>query len=321
MFEGVPWMIGGGQAVHSSNIGRVLAHTAFGGATGITRPEDLKVVALPTPGGAVRVMPGSGPIENTYPGVNSEAYVIRNPEATDVTVPATGSTGGQVRYVIVRIDDPQYGGNASGPDGPYVYPTLVSSLSGITYPYMALARINQPANTATITGSMITDLRKIAVPRRKTELRTHAVTVGNEDDINSTTHYPDGGETWPESTENDWGFFEIPTWATRMKIVMNWSGVRSPGGDTWGQAWVQVGYSLNPDHIVTQVTSYDTSGMGTPFRLHMMVADEIPIPKALRGGEHKIYPRVNVIGGASARLRLDAGSSISLQVEFMETPD
>lgn len=318
----VPWMIGGGEAVHSADVARSALYSVNGGANGITRPGDFRCTALPVPGAAVRIGPGGGTFDNRYPGGAGQSYSARAGESTDVPVAATGSAGSAVKYVILRIDDPQYGGQATGPTGPYVRAEIVTSISNLAYPFIELARIDQPANTATITQSMITDLRQVARPRIKTELRVISIFSGQEDVLSSTSAYPDGGETWPEAAENAWSFIDIPDWATRCKIIMHWSGVTAPGGDTWGWAWVQVGYTVNPDNFKTQGVFYDTTGIPNRSRIHIMAADEKPIPAALRGGAHKFYPRANVLGGPTAsRLKLDAGSTMALHIEFMERPD
>lgn len=323
--EGVPWMIGAEGAKHPAEVGRRLAWAAMKGEPGVIQPGDFKVLALQTPGGAIRVQPGGVSVENTYPGGKGQVYIAHEGVETQLSVPATGSSGGATYYVIARIADPQYAGNppANPADGPYWWLDVVNTEAGITYPYELLAHINVPANTATITQAMIVDRRRIAMARTKSEMRTFAVLASQAEQINNYGAYPDGGETWPVETEADWGYFDVPKWATRAKVILHWSGVQVPGGNTWGWAWAQIGFSVNPDHVVTQGTFYDTTGVEQRNRMHLMVADEIRIPAALRGGAHKIYPRANVLGESSlaSRLTLDGGSTLLLQVEWMEIPD
>lgn len=327
-FDGVPWMIGGDQAVHSADVGRQLAYMASSGAAGVTLPTDLHTKQLATPGSAVRIARGGGVIPNTYPGAVAQSYVVRNPEETEINVPATGSGGGATRYVIVRVDDPQFNGGRLPDDpakGPYVFPELVSTLDGIAFPYIPLCKIEQPKNTATITNAMITDMREVAVPRAKSEMRTYALLSGDRAELKSSTggDGAEGGQTWPRAVEDAWGEMEIPSWATRMKIVMMWAGARAPAGNAYGTLWVQVAPTVNPDHFVTQTTMYNGDATTDSSRHTLVVADNRYIPKALRGTKQKIYPRGNRNNASKTGMNfsLDGVSSMVLQVEFMERAD
>ena len=179
-----------------------------------------------------------------------------------------------------------------------------------------------PANTGTVTSGMITDLREVALPRRLSELRTYAFTAGKGASLSSTSAYPSGA-TWAPDAPEAWGEISIPAWATRCKIVMMWSGVSAPAGNAIGYMWVQVGLNSNPDRIITQATKYDTASSGGTTRQLFVAADEQFIPAELRGTGQKFYPRANVNAGipSNAHVKLDSGSSMVLQVEFMERAD
>ena len=163
----VPWAIGNG-AENSVELARADAFVGSSGATGIVDPTDFKVVALPTPGAAVRVRKGTGVIRNIYPGAFGQSYVVQEQSNTDVPVAATGASGAATKYVYVLITDSQYGGQApsSVENGPYNDYAVTTTLPS-NQPYLLLARINQPASTATITNAMITDLREVANPKEK----------------------------------------------------------------------------------------------------------------------------------------------------------
>jgi hypothetical protein len=318
--EPVPWFVGG-EAEHSASVARMVAWAATSGARGIILPTDMQVKALPVPGTAVQVWPGGAVMPNDYPGGNRESYMVNNESASDVPIAATSSSGPAVKYVIIRIDDPEFDGPtpADPVNGPYTRFAVVTSISNLEYPHVVLARINQPASTGTITQAMITDLRKVANPRKEPAMFTHNMTGGQDDLLDATSAYPAGGETWPEATETAWGTIDIPTWATRMKVKMTWAGVRFPGGDAWGYTWIQVAATANPNHFVTQATTWDSTGVGGVHRQVLIAADDKAIPAALRGTSQKIYPRANVNGGAAgARPKLDATSAIILEVEFYE---
>jgi hypothetical protein len=327
-----PLYVGGG-AEHSPEVIRQAHYDSMGGAEGVSRWNSLRVWSESVPTTTIRVLPGGATINNRYPGGDGQAYSARNISQTSVPVTATGSTGGRTDLLVLRILDPQYEGQppADPTDFDYTRFEIIEGVPagtetfaelGLSYPAIELAKLTIPANTATITQAMITDLRSVARPKSHTETRALSIVTGQEDTISSTSNYPDGGETWPEAAEAAWGFFKIPEWATQAKVIMHWDGIMAPGGDTWGWIWVQIGYSVNPDHVVTQGVWYDTTGVANKSRQHAMVAGTIGIPAALRGGKHKIYGRANVLGGAtSARLQLNSGSTMSLDVTFLERPE
>lgn len=319
MLETVPWFVGGG-AEHSPDVARMLAHVATGGANGITRAGDLKVTELSVPGAFVQVLPGGALLANKYPGGDQQSYVARNITATNVPIEATDSTGGDVKYIIIQIEDPQFDGPVPADPvvGPYVKFAVVPTIDGLNFPHLVLARIDQPASTSTITQSMITDLRKVAQPRVLTAMYTYNLVTPEEDVLNDISNYPEG-ETWPEATEVAWGQIDIPEWATHMKIKMTWAGVRYPGGDAWGYAWVQVAPTVHPDHFVTQAVTWDSDNNPNIHREVIIAADDKEIPESLRGTAQKIYPRANVNGGSSAAYpKLDSTSAMILEVEFYE---
>lgn len=172
----VPWGVGGGAA-HSADVARNLAYVATEGSSGVTRPNDMKVSALTTPAGFVRVGEGAAVIRGSYSNQKNQSYTSMNDGDVNVAIPSTSGTA-RADMLVLRIDDPQYGGSippnvASGPYAKYAVISNVGSTAtdvpaGIGYPAIPLARINVPVNTSAITNAMITDLRKIANPATPT---------------------------------------------------------------------------------------------------------------------------------------------------------
>lgn len=330
--DSTPWFVGGG-AQHSPEVARLLAYASTSGAEGVVEPASLRVSAQSTPNGTVAVRPGAALISNRYAGGGQQTYVLRNATSTNVTIPATGSGGGRTDAIIARVLDPQYEGAAPSDPVTFQYarierigsvPYGLEDISELNLPYPAilLATITMYANEGTIQQSMIRDKRKVAIPRRETALRTHALVGSDTYTLQVSTAYPDGGQTWPPSTETAWGEIPIPKWATRAKIVMWWGGISVPAGEAYGLLWVQVGATANPKNVKTQAVRYDSANASNHSRQAQFVADEISIPAELRGTSQKFYPRGNWGGGHSgSRWVLDAASNLLLQVEFMETAD
>lgn len=229
-----PWFIGGG-AEHSPEVARALAYVATRGSEGIAGVTDLRVEAQPIPDNTVRVIPGGGHMLNRYPGNPGQSYTLRNSSATAVPIPPTGSSGGRTDLVIARVLDPQYEGVAPADPTTFEYARL-TTITGVSssvksakelnlgYPAIALARITIPANTATITSSMITDLRRVALPRRERAM---------------VTIFPDTNLVIPTSGYNYWPITAaqrplifVPEWATRVDIHANVTGIKFDKGST-----------------------------------------------------------------------------------------
>lgn len=332
MMDRTPWFVGNG-AQHSPEVARLLAYAGTSGAEGVVGVADMRVQSQAVAGASVRVLPGAALILNRYAGGGQQSYVARNATQTDIPVTATGSGGGRTDLVVARVLDPQYEGQPPVDPTDFDYArvviiqgvpagTVTAAQLNLGYPAIALAKITLPASTATVTQSMITDLREVAIPRRKTELRVLQLTGGQSVTLASGTAYPDGGQTFPVETEAAWGKIYIPDWATYCKIIMTWTGIGTPQGNAAGFLWAQVGGTVNPANFKTQAVKYDTLNAGGFTRQMYRAPDLRYIPAALRGTSQNFYPRGNVLSGAaSARLTMDAASGIDLQVEFMEQAD
>lgn len=326
----VPWMVDGG--LHPSEVGRTLAYQALGGAEGVGGINDLKVRPLAVPGRGFRVAGGTASMLNRYAGWpegGQQMYVGRN--AGDDIVNhdmATGSGGGRSDLVVARVLDPQYGAQPpTNPSaGPYIATQVITGVpsntkraedvASITYPAIALARIDYPASTSTISAGMIVDLRKVARPRRERYVRTYALAAGEEDILTTTVS---GGETWPNVELAAW-YVDVPRWATAARIVATWGSVKVPPGNAYGTIWARVGGGTT--FAATDTVFWDTPGSADQGRQTFTLGGEITIPAALRGTQQQLrmYGRLTA-GAAAARPRLDAGSSIVYDIEFLERAD
>ena len=315
----VPWAIGNG-AENSVELARAGLYVGSNGATGIVGIGDFKVSALPTPGAAVRVAKGTGVIASNYPGTFGQSYAVQEQAYTDVPVAATGSSGGATKYVYVLIEDTQYGGQTppSVENGPYNSYQVTTTLPS-AQPYLLLARINQPASTATIQNTHITDLREVANPRTKPELRTYALLAEDTETLATTGVDNSTGETWPRQADTVQTPIDIPSYATRVRVVQTWAGVLAPGTRIAGRVWLQIGGDGNPNRVRTQTVKYATGP--TDSRDTIVVADMVWIPPALRGTSQKFIPRGNREPGSSGVLTLDGASAIVTQIEFLERAD
>ena len=318
----VPYVVHG--AKHSAGVFRQAHYDAMGGAHGISSVGALHVKQTGTPSNQVQVAPGGATILNTYQGGAGQAYSFRNASTTLVDVPASDSTGAKSWWIIACIEDPQFGGQAPSDPlaGPYAFIRCVAKGSNLDYPHELLAEIVVPKSTATITNAMITSKRVVARPRSEPGLRTYALLAGDSANLTTTTPHP-GGQTWPVAVEDAWGEVDVPEWATAVRVVMTWVGVRSNGGNVFGHTWVQLGANVNPDRVITQSVKYDFADTPDTARSTLVAADIRSVPAGLRGTSQKFYPRGHRDSGSDSGkfLRLDGGSAMVLQYEFMERAD
>lgn len=317
----VPWAIGNG-AENSVELARADAFVGSSGATGIVDPTDFKVVALPTPGAAVRVRKGTGVIRNIYPGAFGQSYVVQEQSNTDVPVAATGSSGAATKYVYVLITDSQYGGQApsSVENGPYNDYAVTTTLPS-NQPYLLLARINQPASTATITNSMITDLREVANPKEKIVNRSRPL---NLTDVETLTQTDPIGERFPNSGGGQ--NIDVPSWATRAIIETEWLMVNERPGNAYGAIWVEYG-PLNSGgqdrQYSTQRFRWNTQAGSDSSRGIWKISDDVYIPAALRGTSQVFSMRgyLTYTSNGAARPQMDQHSGIVFKVTFLQVAD
>lgn len=328
----VPWAIGNG-AENSVELARAAAFIGSSGSTGVVDPVDFGVTALPTPGGAVRVKLGTGVIRSTYPGVVGQSYVVQEQSHTDVPVAATGSSGAAVKYVYVLITDTQYGGQnpPSAEDGPYNDYAVTTTLPQ-NQPYLLLARINQPASTATIQNAHITDLRELAMPKR--EPLTFGRPRINGDAEPPWTAYlkqsvSSGGEKFPGGNGDPNAFqVYVPAWATRILIDSSWMGVRyAANSNPFGRYWVEYGDvqgSFSGGHqyeFMTQEFAFNSPGSSNDtMRTDWRLMSSQHMPSKLRGKTITVaFMAGREDSGASSEVSMDGLSGLGMNITFVQT--
>jgi hypothetical protein len=318
-WDTVPWFTEGG-AEHSSEVARLLAYAAFGGAQGVVGSADLAVKALSSPAAQVQVRPGACAILNRATGATYQAYAGRLPTSDTVNI---GSTGVSARsdLVIARVENPySYGETWPLPSdavtGPYIFTRVVSGVPKTTTSIrqvrpgdsaITLARIDIPANTAAITQAMITDLRSMVSPRRDRVLYT-AFPGGL-----STLAYSDNQwHAWPSAATWD---IDVPSWAVRAKIVLTFAGFRMTKADVFASMQTKFGSMLGQNTAID-----DDQGTGTR-RSTIVLADNYAIPAAMRGTTQRLSVQTFMSKSLTGDVSVDGSTSIVADVEFVESPD
>lgn len=327
MFDPKPWFIGLEGVEHSAEVARMLAWAATSGASGIVKPTDLEVRAQPAPTTSVRIAPGGLVIESRYAGADQQSYIGRAPTETALEIPATGSSAGATRYVVVQILDPDYPGGGVIPTNPnegvYVKPALVSSLSS-SRTEIPLARIEQPANTTAITGNMIKDLRSLAFPRFKDiwipRPTVNSAITGYSHDLRArrtgTNHLR--GEQFPDASRG--GAFDVdcPAWATRMLVSASWTGVRYSGKSAWGAFYLSF-VAPNSVEKWTQDFGFDVLENNTIYKADWNLNDTLPVPRDMRGKTIRFYMKAFLDNAAPVgAVSLDSRSGLNFRVRFLE---
>ena len=299
---------------------RTVLWASTSGASGIVRATDLRVSALAVPGTKVNINPGAALLANRFSGSSgTQSYAAASDGVTQLDIPATGSSGGRTDFIILRIDDWHFTG-AQAPVDPvnalYCSFQRVSSLTGLNYPYVALAKIVIPASTGTITNAMITDLRKVALPRTERVVRVNAMVIPETETVSNATtgeYFPNAGGAQTVS---------IPPWATRVKIRATWHGMVMPGGNCQGRMWVSFGdWDGKSWGAKSQEFAWDNVANANTYRLDVSAVDDMPVPPALRGRDVRFQMWGRKLSSTSVGARMDQNSGATLDLLFEEIAD
>lgn len=326
-WESVPWFVGGG-AMHSEYMARRVAHLAVQGAEGIVGLGDLKVTAFGTPGAGVNVAPGLAAILCRTASQSYQHYVGAMLTQDTASIAATG---GAVRndLVVAQVEDSQMPGEAwADPPvgdediGPYIFTRVISGVSAgviasneAARAYLAslsrsaipLAGIAIPVSTSAITGAMITDLRKMALPKR--ERRVFTINPGSVVNLTSGTLVD-----WFGS----WSVF-IPAWAVQAVVTVIIGGSRldrsspSVNGTANGTIRVILGTAA------TQEAAYDleTTMSNIVGRNTLAAGDTVAIAIELRGTTQTLRIQGKKVSG-NKNIYADGSTFAVVDVEFQE---
>ncbi|SEE84086.1 hypothetical protein SAMN05216483_6739 [Streptomyces sp. 2131.1] len=319
-WDSVPWFTEG-SAEHSSEVARLLAYAAFGGAQGVVGSGDLAVKALSSPAAKIQVRPGACAIINRATGSTYQAYAGRLPATDTVNVAATG-TSARSDLVVARIENPySYGETWPNPSdpvvGPYIFTRIISGVAKTVTDVrqvrpndsaITLGRIDIPANTSSITQSMIKDLRDMVSPRR--DRRLYTAFPG----ALSTLSYSDNKwHNWPSAASWD---IDVPSWATRAKLVVTFAGFRMTKSDVYARMQTKWGSTL-----LGQDTYIDDDSGNNTRRSTIVLADNFAMSSALRGTTQTLSVQTYMYKTETGDVSVDVGTSIVADVEFVESPD
>ena len=293
-------------AEHSAQQFRMMIRDLARGNQGVTEGDDLKVTALATPGAGVQVADGSAVIAGKVSPVQG-FYNAYNIGASTVNIAATGGVG-RSDMLVLRVEDPEYEGTRDPAEDEIVFFEVISNVASNAttvpagYSAIPLARIDIPASTATITNAMITDLRKIANPRRDRRIYTaYPITTSN---LPKTSGYKD----WPADAQ--WSI-AIPAWAGRANIIVTLAGVTMNTGPVWVNMQTVIGTRAGQDSVI------DDNQTGVR-RSTEVIADTFVMPSAMRGTTQTLKVQVSPNLPMDGNLAVNNGTAIVADVEFVK---
>ncbi|MFJ7297548.1 hypothetical protein [Streptomyces collinus] len=302
------------NAEHSAQQFRMMIKDLARDNQGVTTGLDMKVTALSTPGAGVQVGDGSAVIAGKVSSVQGY-YNAYNIGSDTVGISATGGVG-RSDMLVLRVEDPEYEGTRDPAEDPIVFfeivPNVSSSATTVPSGYSAipLARIDIPASTATITNAMITDLRKIANPRRERTLYQHFYS-GALTQISGTSG------TWQNFPSAVNWTIPIPAWAGKVKVVLTAAGIRLDDGFVFGGYTFQLGTK----EAAQSVNIDDNQGTGVRRQTYI-TADTLSLTDtagaAMRGTNQTLRPRMRCTSGNAGKIGADGATTFIADVEFEE---
>lgn len=337
-----PWALDGART--PASVARLGARSAVK-QSGIINPGDMKVLALSTPGDGVRFASGGAVLENRYEADVNQAYVVEaiSEEILDSGDNFTGITGQgttQSHLICVTIGDPNYSTaghpwltDANKPadataalDYQYVRPWVIKNVpagtvrvedlpSPPTYPCYALARIDVPNGSGSITSGMIVDLREVVNPRSKTVQNN--VTVSTPDTLSVATAFV--YETWPDSSEFS---TYVPKWATKVYVTGYINGF-TQGSDSDVDAPMRIEMRKSDGTFVAACAQsvYHTEPAYLPKGTDKVVlmSGPISIPSAQRGTTCKFSTAASLSSTSmNTRIGTTTRTSTGITLRFVE---
>jgi hypothetical protein len=305
-----PIAVTGGE--HTAQMFRMMVKDLARANQGITEGDHLKVTALSTPGAGVQIADGSAVIAGKVSTVQGH-YSVYNIGTDTVSVSATGGTS-RSDMVVLRVEDPEYEGNRDPTDSAYFQVITNVSSSATTAPsgYSAipLARIDIPASTATITNSMIVDLRKVANPRRERVLYPYYA-------ADPLVQISGTSETWQTFPSPTLASIAIPVWAATAKVVYTISGLRYADGNVWANFRFLLG-----SYEAAQWVGIDDNQGTSARRGTVQMVETIDLTTttgaAMRGTTQAFKSRMRTRSSNAGKVGVDATTTFNIDVEFTE---
>lgn len=351
-----PWVVGGAD-IGAENA-RLLAYGAFRGTSGVLGALDCRAQELETPGTAIRIAPGTLTVRARGAGSERQSYVGSLFEEDVLNIPPTGASGPRSHLVIVRVEDPNLAGvgqepsyNHPLPGGPFMFTRLITDVPNTTNHVSqvrpddnaeTICRIDMPGGvgneTATVTDSMITDLRQIsdldgeriivinnpapeptpAPPIAQTYFTEASISSGQDNLLSTHNTF----RRWPDAADWDVPF---PSHATGVDVYCTVVNPEQHAGHVFGETRMlfdPAGVWGAPTSGVPTPFNMDAISVSSPNRIPIFCVGTYVIPQRLRGRivrvqmEGRQHPDVNTTG----TLRAESGTYTWITMNFKRHP-
>ncbi|MDJ0464978.1 hypothetical protein [Streptomyces sp. H27-C3] len=299
-------------ATHSAQTFRMMIRDLARGSEGVTEGNDLKVTPLAVPTGGILVGDGSGIVRGraaTWQG----HYTAYNIGSATVNIAPAGANP-RTDMVMLRVLDPEYEGNQNPARDPIVFFDVASGVSSTAtappsgYSAIPLARIALPANTGTVTAGMITDLRRICNPRKDRTLNASYPTATSD-----LTYSDNKWHNWPAAAT--WNI-PVPSWAVSAKVMVTFAGLRMTKADVYAKMQTILGTGTGA--VLGEDTFIDDDQGNNTRRSTIVLGDNLPVPAAMRGTTQRLTVQTYMYKAPTGDLRVDSGTSMFADIEFME---
>lgn len=268
------------------------------GGTGVSTSDHLKVQAIPGSPGLIGIGPGVGSI--SVPD-RREAYQISNPAMDGdalLQVPPAGSAGA-VYHVIVEVTDPEYQGQVAATS-----PRLVSTLAGLSRPYLDLARFTLPAGAGFDVTVPVEDRRQVTNPQ------THVAAWSLKPQSVSLSPTGSGWRDWLRFTADT----RIPEWAGRVLLDLKGGGVVVRNGLWHGS--VRLLYKVGGGTLATESVTIRPDARTEDTRFPLLLGD-LPTVPANRTGRAELWLQTSLAEG-SGRLEVNAETTLQLSAMYIQ---
>lgn len=336
-----PWAIDGART--PSSVARLAARAAVK-ESGIINPGDMKVLQLSTPGDGVRISSGGAVLENRYEMDVNQAYVVEAISeeilgADDNFSSILGQGTTKSHLICVTVGDPQYSTSGhpwfteamkldlvanpeNALDFQYVRAWVIKDVpagtvrvedltSPPTYPAYALARIDVPNGSGSITSGMIVDLRNVVNARGKTVQWSVPISTPDTLSVASAFTY----ETWPDNSESS---VYVPKWATKVYVNAFIYGF-TQGSNVQADAPARVALRKSDGTFVaaTPQSVYYENVLGTNKQIQ--IAGSIAIPLAQRGTTCKFSTEASLANTSmNTLLATTTRTQVGITLRFVE---
>lgn len=338
------WAVSTPGAEHNASLARKAAYANTGGVTGLVADGGGGGVGL-TPGTpmSVRLDPCAVVAKSTYAGARRESYSFDVESSVDVTIEVTGSGGGRTDVVALIVSDPILEGKqvaevdangelVDGSEGldprdydywdTHVFKSVPSSArrtpedfrqwaikqSVVPGPVIPYAIVTQGANSTGLEGKVRPFFD--SVMGRYSFYENEVSISGNR--------YVEG----PESSYQSLGPvvpYEVPWWATRVKLKVFINGAYGSRGSASGRmSGLTLGRTMRQQNwSIPQASDLPSHWVRESF----IVSADFAIPESRRGTTQVFQWRVTNLQSGSRIGVTDSMSHIFLEAHFYEDPN